>query len=99
MNLGWRSLLPGGLAQGLKARSNEGGEEEDQSGGEEGGAEAVGEIDGASHDVGAGESAQGSDGVDEGDASGSGGAAKKKGGEGPEGSDGSPDERSGEKER
>src|SRR5271165_3610004 len=99
MNLGWRSLLPGGLAQGLKARGNEGGEDEDQSGDEEGGAEAVGEVDGASHDVGSGESAEGSHGVDEGDASGSGGAAKKEGWEGPERSDGSPDAGGGEKER
>src|SRR5271170_4253374 len=86
----WRSLLPGGLARGLQARGDEGGEDEDHSGDEEGSAEAVGEVAGESHDVGAGESAEGSDGVDESNASGSGGATKEEGGKGPEGPDGSP---------
>ena len=56
----------------------------------------MGEVAGESHDVRASESAQGSNGVNEGDASGGGSAAKEEGGEGPEGPDGSPDEASGE---
>src|SRR5271170_2057049 len=93
MDLGHRSvtsILSCHRPRSVQARGDEGGKDEEQSGNEEGGPEAVGEIAGQAHDVGAGESAEGSDGVDESNASGSGGATKEEGGKGPEGPDGSP---------
>lgn len=77
----------------FQAGGNERGEDEDESGDKEGGAEAVGEVAGDAHDVWSGESANGPDGVDEGDAGGSGGSAEYVGRERPEGSQAAPDAR------